>query len=165
VTLIWRRQWDDPLAFRDVLRAEILRRAASVPSHSSHNQGGWRSRDDVLDWALDEVRLLRTRIDEVVVDLATASRKRACVFRAWAIVNRAGSYHRRHTHAESTWSGIYYVDVGGADSACTVFEVDPAPVRITPEPGLMVLFPSTIWHSVEPHHGNGNRITIAFDAR
>jgi hypothetical protein len=163
--VIWQRQWDDPPTFRDALRTEILQRAASVPSHTSHNQGGWRSYDDVLDWPLDEVRQLRVRIDEAVADLATASRKRARVFRAWAVVNRAGSYHRRHMHVESTWSGIYYVDTGGEDSACTVFEVAPEPIHVVPEPGLLVLFSSATWHSVEPHHGAGTRITIAFDAR
>ncbi len=166
--MIWQRQWDDPPTFHDALRIEILQRAASTPSHPSHNQGGWRSDDKLLDWPLDAVRALRTHLEQAVVEVAaTTARRYAYKLRAWAIVNRDGSYHRRHVHGESVWSGIYYVDPGdpGSDCACTVFETAPKPTRIAPVAGLMVVFPSMMWHSVEPHRGVGTRITIAFDAR
>ena len=36
-------------------------------------------------------------------------------------------------------------------------------VEITPEPGLMVLFPSTLRHRVEPYRCDSRRITIAWN--
>jgi hypothetical protein len=36
-------------------------------------------------------------------------------------------------------------------------------VEITPGPGLMVLFPSTLRHRVEPYRGDSQRITIAWN--
>jgi hypothetical protein len=162
--MIWQRQWDDPSTFHDALRTEILRREATTPSCLSHNKGGWRSEEDVLEWALDEVHTLHDHIRDAVAEVAPSRRVLPFKFRAWAVVNRDGAYHRRHFHHASTWSGIYYLDPGG-DCACTVFETAADPIRIAPVPGLMVVFPSTTWHSVEAHRGNGTRITIAFDAR
>jgi hypothetical protein len=39
----------------------------------------------------------------------------------------------------------------------------PADYVLKPEPGLLVLFPSWLWHGTRPFHGNGTRLTIAFD--
>jgi hypothetical protein len=35
--------------------------------------------------------------------------------------------------------------------------------RIEPEPGLMLIFPSWNVHMVHPFHGDGERISIAFN--
>lgn len=164
--MIWRRQWNESSAFLDVLRAEILRRAASEPTYYSKNVGGWRSHDDFFRWPLAEVAELRGRFAHAVAGLPVEHRTRPFrCDRAWAIVNRAGSYHQRHTHGEAVWSGIYYVDAGGVPSARTLFETVDGTVYVTPVPGLMTIFPSSMFHSVEPHLGDGLRITIAFDAQ
>jgi len=150
-----------------VLRAEILHRAAALPSQLSHNRGGWRSTEDVFEWLLDDARLLRERVTHVLADINAAlplPRTRPFKFRAWAIVNRNGSHHRRHSYGgEATWTGVVYLD-GVSGSARTVFEVAPEPVYVTPEPGLIVIFPPTLWHSVEVHQGLEPRVTVAFDA-
>jgi len=36
-------------------------------------------------------------------------------------------------------------------------------VTVEPKPGLMVLFPSTLRHRVEPYRGDSRRITIAWN--
>lgn len=158
--MIWQRQWNDPSSFHDALRAEILQRAEAAPPP---HQDGWRSAEDFLDWPLVAVDELRARMRAALVDIAP-SRRDGFQLRAWAVVNYDGSYHKRHVHGSSVWSGIYYVDPGG-DCACAVFETLKEPIRITPVPSLMVVFPSTAWHRVEAHRSTGTRITIAFDAR
>jgi uncharacterized protein (TIGR02466 family) len=102
---------------------------------------------------------------------------------AWANVNRQGDRNESHDHSgdkDTLWSGIYYVDPGegGAlasghtwleDRSGVPKEVirNPDPFErehsITPEPGLMVLFPGRLWHRVEPFLGGGARITVAFN--
>jgi Putative 2OG-Fe(II) oxygenase len=102
---------------------------------------------------------------------------------AWANVNRHGDRNESHDHSgdeDTLWSGIYYVDPGegGAptsghtrleDRSGVPKEVirNPDPFErehsITPEPGLMVLFPGRLWHRVEPFLGCGTRITVAFN--
>ena len=34
---------------------------------------------------------------------------------------------------------------------------------VKPEPGVLVLFPSYFWHGTAPFHGEGTRLTAAFD--
>lgn len=107
---------------------------------------------------------------------------------AWANVNEKGAYNESHDHYSWSnlplWSGIYYVDPGqssdgGPIGGETVFELkDPIGIAqpkerdgdsliyemtIEPEPGLMVLFPSTLRHRVEPYLGDSRRITIAWN--
>lgn len=103
-------------------------------------------------------------------------------FLRWANVSRKGDFNATHTHPGMTWSGVYYVDTGETpgqqDSGALRFS-DPTPgsaasflpfvarayPEIKPVPGLMVLFPSYLPHSVHPHRGDGVRISIAFNFR
>ena len=89
--------------------------------------------------------------------------------RGWAVVSRKGTFFARHTHGgEYMWSGILYLDPGGTPSAATIFELDEHKKifeRVEPVTNLVVIFPSAMAHSVEPHQGDGARITIAFDVK
>jgi uncharacterized protein (TIGR02466 family) len=109
---------------------------------------------------------------------------------AWANINRYGHYNKFHTHVNgfgthnrnlNLWSGVYYVSMGveenDADQLTRLIFADQHRIEprgrgefkkryfIQPEPGLMLLFPSSLGHRVETHHGTGERITIAFDLR
>lgn len=105
---------------------------------------------------------------------------------AWANVARRGNYHRMHNHPASTWSGCYYVTGTGepeADSTGSLGGVlefyDPRPftemvetpgspygqrMLIRPVPGLLVVFPSWLYHFVHPSTSDSPRISIAFNA-
>lgn len=109
---------------------------------------------------------------------------------AWANVNGAGDGNICHYHPGSFWSGTYYVADGGCSTDPSLggeFEMlDPrgpgpgmyAPAlkfagedcrsagsaeTIRPKPGLMLLFPSWLFHQVRPYRGSGLRISIAFN--
>ena len=110
---------------------------------------------------------------------------------AWANVSRHGAKNASHVHSHekhTVWSGIYYVDTGEGpasgsapsspiSSGLTKFEDRSGvpkeilrnrnpferEVTVVPQPGLMVLFSSMLWHRVEPFLGDGSRITIAFN--
>lgn len=104
---------------------------------------------------------------------------------AWANVCRRGNYHTLHNHPGSCWSGVYYVDSGGDAGAAHprsgVIDLhDPRPftemvsvpgepygqkLSIRPEPGMMLIFPGFLYHFVHPFAGEGERISIAFNAR
>jgi len=110
--------------------------------------------------------------------------------RAWANVNGSGDANICHYHPGSFWSGTYYVEDGGCATDETLggeFEMlDPrgpgpgmyAPAlkfagedglsvggaeTIRPRPGLLILFPSWLYHQVRPYRGNAVRISIAFN--
>jgi uncharacterized protein (TIGR02466 family) len=102
---------------------------------------------------------------------------------AWAAICRAGAYHAPHSHSGRAWSGVYYVDAGTAstdyrlsgvleflDPRAGVEDVsapgDPygEPVRVRPEAGLLVVFPSWLYHWVHPYAGQLPRISVSLNA-
>ena len=114
----------------------------------------------------------------------------AWTVQAWANVNGPGDGNICHYHPGSFWSGTYYVADGGCGSDPALggeFEMlDPrgpaagmyAPAlkfagadglsagsgeTIRPRPGLLLLFPSWLFHQVRPYRGTGLRISVAFN--
>jgi hypothetical protein len=114
----------------------------------------------MLLWPEPSVQALHARVRDVF-DEITGRSTAAKRWRAWCLVNRNGSHHDRHTHA-GEWTGIYYVTTSTGD---TVFEIPGGLQRVTPEAGLLVVAPSSVWHYVEPCLDVEPRITIAFEAR
>lgn len=84
----------------------------------------------------------------------------------WANVMRAGDSIGLHDHVKShhggvnTWSGVYYLQ--HPDNAP---RLEVGQVSVLPVPGLVVLFPATAPHFVPPGSFEGERISIAFNAR
>jgi uncharacterized protein (TIGR02466 family) len=102
--------------------------------------------------------------------------------KGWANVSRSGDYHRIHNHPGSCWSGVYYVEAGtdapGYPLSGLLELLDPRPFTemvstpgepfgqkaiIKPEAGMMVLFPSWLYHFVNPYFGEGERISVSFN--
>jgi Flp pilus assembly protein TadD len=95
----------------------------------------------------------------------------------WSVQLRRGGFHVNHYHGEGWLSSAYYVAVPD--------EIQDAALRsgwlkfgeprfatpgadaarhIQPRAGLLVLFPSYMWHGTNAIHGPQVRTTIAFDA-
>ncbi len=173
------------------LRKLILAREQSHPSRKVSNAGGWQSSTDFLGWGAPECAELLISFQDGVrraCNLSPSQRalppgSRTLLLSAWANVNRDRNFNRPHVHPNSHWSGVYYVDIGKPDpniSPNGVIEfVDPRnvaaaaevpgftfgdPFFFDPEPGMMLLFPSWLYHWVMPFHGTGERISIAFNA-
>lgn len=114
----------------------------------------------------------------------------AWTINAWANVNGNGEGNICHYHPGSMWSGTYYVADGGCatdESLGGEFEMlDPrgagpgmyAPTlrfsgadgasagsaeRLRPRAGMMLIFPSWLFHQVRPYRGTDLRISIAFN--
>jgi len=144
----------------DELRAAVLARASSGASCPTLNKGGWRS-DELFHWPDPAVRRLRHAVEDRV-----RVSPRGLV--GWAMVNRLGDYHPRHTHQTAVVSGIFVVDPGPPPHTPTLFETgdaDGREVAVDPVPGRLVLFPGQAWHRVPRVEGAGPRVTIAFDVR
>ena len=108
---------------------------------------------------------------------------------SWFQVLRRGGFIEMRNHPMASWSGIYCVSNGVDNSGkltsgmlgfvnpakSSAMYVDPAVSDLKPpyspgladiklEPGQLVLFPSWLLHDVRPYEGEGDRITIAFNA-
>jgi Flp pilus assembly protein TadD len=95
----------------------------------------------------------------------------------WSVKLRRGGYHVNHVHPEGWMSSAYYVRVpeevedAEARSGWIKFGEPRFPVPgataekfVQPHAGMLVLFPSYMWHGTMPIHGDEPRMTIAFDA-
>jgi uncharacterized protein (TIGR02466 family) len=183
--------WADAAQLNLALRASILDQARLCPGEQLSNAGGWHSATGLLEFCGSAGERLVSHMRQMTRE---ATRRLYAEFSefppdtlrwslsAWANVNQAGHSNNMHTHPGATWSGVYYVDHGeessGAEAAALHLS-DPCPprtniffpellsatVRIRPEPGLMVLFPSYVPHAVPPHRGARPRISIAFNVR
>ena len=181
-TVLMRRRMSDAKSKNRRLRKIILKRETIDPGVRQSNVGGWHSTADLWDWPNPEMRDLCNWVktaaqdftastfalkpdDEVLVEPYGG---------AWANVLRDGGYNKVHNHPGSAWSAVYYVASGEPNKNLPGngnFEfMDPRPGNVyggkeivTPEPGMLMLFPSWLYHYVNPYHGDGERISIAWN--
>jgi tetratricopeptide (TPR) repeat protein len=94
----------------------------------------------------------------------------------WSVWLRPGGRHVDHVHQQGWISSACYIELPGAVAAggregwlrfgrpgIAVAQEAPAEHWIRPEPGLVALFPSYMWHGTEPFSGDEARLTMAFD--
>lgn len=105
----------------------------------------------------------------------------------WANINRSGDYHNLHNHPHSYLSGTYYVKVPVSQTTGTRSDLNPGAIsffdprpqanmtaiagdgqidpelRIVPEPGLMLLWPSFLHHLVHPNLSEDLRVSVSFN--
>jgi tetratricopeptide (TPR) repeat protein len=95
---------------------------------------------------------------------------------SWSVWLRPGGHHVDHVHREGWISSACYVELPSAVSAggregwlrfgrpgLRLNRDLPAEHWIRPEPGLVALFPSYMWHGTERFGGDEPRLTVAFD--
>lgn len=96
---------------------------------------------------------------------------------SWSVRLHGGGRHVNHVHTEGWISSSYYVSVpeetrsGSGKAGCIKFAeppfatVPPSPPEkwIRPEAGMLVLFPSFLWHGTEAIHDGSVRVTAPFD--
>jgi uncharacterized protein (TIGR02466 family) len=143
-----------------------------------------KSSQNLLTWDHPAIDWVRARINDAVTaltqaELGEAAREVTCGIQAeaWAVVYRSGGSLRPHTHHDSAWSGVYYVEAGDPASGDAGYLqlLDPRPAaiarqasagvqRIRPVPGRMVAFPGWLPHSVQATAtGDSLRICIAWN--
>ncbi len=169
--------------------ARSFSRKKTTPGIQRALIGGWHSELDLLEWPYPEVAILKDRISEVAREMSQLGLhgRRGKISgnvttTAWANVSRTGHFHRLHSHANSSWSGVYYVATGERDHSRAEnglielvdprlgVEMVPIPgdpfgekLRFDPEVGMMLVFPSWLQHFADPFFGAGARISIAFN--
>lgn len=148
------------------------------------NQGGWHSSTNLLQDPVfaDLFHWIAACCQGAVHDWGWDLAKATPTFNnAWAMVNRAGHSTRAHLHPNSVFSGVVYLQVP-AGAGAIVF-LDPRAgaqmlvpplragaaenrqgrVRRLPQVGELLLFPSWLWHEVEPSSQEEPRIAISFN--
>lgn len=95
---------------------------------------------------------------------------------SWSVRLRGEGRHVSHIHQEGWLSSALYIglppEMAGGDQGALVFGVPDAALKldlpprrmIRPEPGMLVIFPSYLWHGTTPFESAAPRLTVAFDA-
>jgi len=104
------------------------------------------------------------------------NREAAQMIGNWSVWLRPGGHHADHVHPDGWISSACYIELPAAVSAggregWLRFGKPGLPVGrdlaaehwIRPEPGLLALFPSYMWHGTEKFSGSEPRLTVAFD--
>ena len=98
----------------------------------------------------------------------------------WSIINKKNSFNESHIHPNCLLSSVYYVQ---AEKNCgKIIFNNPNQVsrnrfpkdlkktefsaniqKIDPKEGTLLLFPSYLWHSVEPNETDNDRIIVSFN--
>ena len=105
----------------------------------------------------------------------------------WININRKGDFNREHVHPDCHWSGVYYVKAQAncgelifhnpiaassmvksghllnltSSNIKTSFFLNSIP--LDPYEGSILIFPSWLFHSVDPNRSNYDRISISFN--
>lgn len=94
---------------------------------------------------------------------------------SWSVRLRPGGHHVPHLHPNGWLSSACYVQlpdavetgkegwIGFGEPGVPTQPPLPAEHWVKPEPGMLVLFPSYMWHGTIPFAGDQPRLTCAFD--
>lgn len=180
-TRIWQAQLASLRShFGEWTDAVLRMRAASPEPAGRTNRQGWNSQD----MAVLEQPMFTPLRDAVRAGCASALRDMGVAnipfdLQSWVNLHDRGGFNFLHVHEGCLLSGSFYLQVPSG-SGRLVFR-DPRPgvlygyvkgavpngctdIQLTPEAGLLVLFPSWMEHYVEPHGSDEPRIVIALNA-
>jgi tetratricopeptide (TPR) repeat protein len=180
-------QFADIGAFNAGFARELaaLHRAVQHPLEQSLRGGSQTERHLPRDnpWFAAFFAMLDAPIREYIAALQAdplhpLDRRRRADYRisgSWSVQLRAGGYHIDHVHPRGWLSSAYYVslpDVSDADSRAGWLKFGEPGVRVPgcgaehfvkPAEGMLVLFPSYLWHGTVAFATGGPRLTAAFD--
>ena len=155
------------------------------------NAGGWHYAFDLFELQEPVVAEFRSVMEQHVQAFINhfrpEGRKQRDKFRlrGWINVNRAGDLNLLHSHPGCFLSATYYVKVPPEMKGGEIYFRDPrgpavamyetpgidlpwvgtgAGIPFSPATGHLLIFPSWLEHRVEPFTGQGERISIAFNA-
>ncbi|MCC5996405.1 MAG: tetratricopeptide repeat protein [Oceanicaulis sp.] len=144
-------------------------------------------RPDILSVRTPAIQAFRTAMDPLVEAYIAGvgeggdplRRRRAARWRIhgiWSVWLTPGGFHTDHVHPQGWLSSAFYVELPDAVSAggregwirfgeagIPVAPPQTAQHWVKPEPGMLVLFPSYMWHGTVPFGGEQARLTMAMD--
>jgi uncharacterized protein (TIGR02466 family) len=193
-TQIFQIDLDDPAVLNatllDCIYSEQERDMKGISRSNFTELGGWHSQNNLHKAA--EYKPLVSVIAEATArlsdELGYNPRYQLVPTTMWSIINPPGSANRAHVHPGCLWSGVYYIHA--PKNAGSIEFIEPrtahlmnqpryAPnaqrpkecwtkVRFEPVPGRMIIFPSWLYHAVDPNLSKekdrkGHRVIISFN--
>ena len=164
------------------LEKEIIKWSEEDKGITKSNVNGWHSHTN-----MHEIPVFKILVDELFKMQSEIFNEEnlngePCLISMWANINLPGGYNKSHIHPNSHFSGVYYIKAP-KNSGNIVFN-EPKPgahmvmprrkpgkppshlwkeVHVDPLEGRIVMFPSWLWHGVEPNESNDIRISVSFN--
>ena len=149
---------------------------------SESNKGGWQSENIIseLPSFVDKIKpVVKEYMDEIKLNIELD------ITQVWANINKYKDYNAQHFHLQSNFTGVYFVKGekqtgnlllhnpftnfnycwfnGKLVKIITPNQYNSQVVKIYPQPGKLIVYPSWLQHSVEPNLTNEERVSISFD--
>ena len=146
------------------------------------NVGGWHSETN-----MHELPQFKPLVDELFKMVSEVFKQEHLdreprIGNMWANINYPGGYNKPHIHPNSLYSGVYYVKTPPNCGKIVFNDPRPGiqsnmPSRVKGQPpkhlwrevhldtveGRIIMFPSWLWHCVEPNESNDIRISVSFN--
>lgn len=163
----WRQRLDDMRAHEQQAKGRSTRE-------------GWSGPKTLFDDA--EFRPLREQCQQaflVALRQMGVAEGFAFAMEAWANIHDAGGFNQPHIHREAVLSGCFYLHTPQGSGAIVFHDPRPGTLYSRPwgsgvntwskvgmqvRPGMLVLFPHWLEHSVEPNQATEGRYSIAMNA-
>ena len=159
------------------------------PGFNISNNDGWHSTSDLFLKKEERIQKVCSTCASSIASIMQSydSQFKPDLFDArfagWINVNPKGGSNILHSHPNSHWSGVLYIQqpsevegfsgmiefVNPNQEGRELAKILPKMgfdnmIRIRPKTGQIVIFPSYLLHSVYPNNSDQDRITIAFNA-
>ena len=166
----------------DMLATYFLNLSKQDPGVHKTNVKGWHSKN--LDHSQTEIQPLLKELFDMQKEIYQEEMldREPLLGNIWANLNPSGGYNKTHMHPNSLWSGVYYIKAPKNSGKLVCNDPRPGvqikmPVRkegtmpqslwrevfIEPQSGRIIMFPSWVWHYVEPNESNDIRISMSFN--
>ena len=164
-----------------ILSNEIITWSKKDEGVKKTNVNGWHSKTNMHQ--LPQFKSLVDQLFLVVKDFWKEEHldREPVLGNMWANINYPGGYNKPHIHSNSLFSGVYFVKTDETSGKLICTDPRPGaqiimPIRknelpqhlwhqcyLAPIPGRIIMFPSWLWHSVEPNESNDVRISVSFN--
>jgi len=165
------------------LEKQIVKWSQSDPKgHKRTNVNGWHSTTDMNH--KEEYNVLTKELFAMQDEIYKKEylTMKPVIGNMWANVNYPGGYNRPHLHPNSLFSGVYWIKTPVKSGNLMLY--DPRPgihttmpnrkkgklpsqlwreVHYEPIAGRCIMFPSWLWHEVQPNRSNDTRISVSFN--
>ena len=152
----------------------------SISYREQQQNGNYRSDDSYL-LRNEEFKNIKNFLSEAVNKFTTdvlQSKQRLVITQCWANRNPKGSKHHEHVHPNSIVSGVMYFQINEKLPPISFSKDRQDGMKLNPEKynyinsesfmlpcksGELILFPSSLKHSVPINQGEEDRISVSFN--
>ena len=152
----------------------------TISYRKQQQNGNFRSDDSYLlrnEEFKNIKNFLKESIDKFTTNVLN-TKQRLVITQCWANRNPKGSQHHEHVHPNSIISGVMYFQINEKLPPISFTKDKQDGMKLNPEkynhmnsetfmlpckPGELILFPSSLRHSVPTNQGEEDRISVSFN--